>query len=300
MKRKIAAILAAVMCMALLAACSGGKKDTAETKDTSLEYIQGRKKMIMGFDDNFPPMGFKENGEYVGFDIDLAKAVAKKLDVELVLQPIVWSTKELELNGKNIDVIWNGLSKNPEREENMTLSAPYMQNEQSIMVLKDSSIKTLADLKDKKVAIQDGSSAQSALKKAFADKQDVYDSIKQITFSENISAIEDLKIKKSDAVAIDSVVARYIMSKNNNGNIVLLDEILGKEDFVVGFRKGDKAFRDEVDKAIEELKKDGTFAEISIKWFGKDISANGDKQETTTAKAGESTTAAAATVAAAQ
>ena len=120
--------------------------------------------LVMGLDDSFPPMGFRDdNEEIVGFDVDVAKAVAEKMGVELKLQPIDWAAKEQELNTGNIDCIWNGFTKTPEREEAMTLSMPYMKNTQVVVVLADSDINTIADLAGKSVAVQGGSSAEDAI-----------------------------------------------------------------------------------------------------------------------------------------
>ena len=106
-RKAIIMILILVFAIASFAACGGSG---AKATDESLKYVQDRGKLIMGLDDSFPPMGFRnEQNEIVGFDVDVAKAVAEKLGVELVLQPIDWNAKEQELATKNIDCIWNGM-----------------------------------------------------------------------------------------------------------------------------------------------------------------------------------------------
>ncbi|MEI6100955.1 MAG: amino acid ABC transporter substrate-binding protein [Eubacteriales bacterium] len=236
--------------------------------DTSLADIKKKGTLILGLDDSFPPMGFKdESGKIVGFDIDLATEVAKRMGVELKLQPIDWKAKEMELNNKNIDVIWNGLSITEDRLKTMLFSKPYMENKQIVVVLQKSKIEKLADLKGKQVAVQDGSSAQDALKSADAA---LLASIKQIDFKDNVTALMDLKNGNVDALAMDSVVADYYTSKEV-GTFRTLDETLAPEQYGVGFRLTDKSFCDEVDKQLDAMKADGTFKTISTKWFGKKV-----------------------------
>lgn len=241
----------------------------ASAADTSLADIKAKGNLILGLDDAFPPMGFKdESGKTVGFDIDLATEVTKRMGVELKLQPIDWKAKEMELNNKNIDVIWNGLSITEERLKTMLFSKPYMENKQIVVVLDKSEIQKLADLKGKQVAVQDGSSAQDALKSA---DPDLLASIKQVDFKDNVTALLDLKNGNVDAVAMDSVVADYYTSKEA-GTYRSLEETLAPEQYGVGFRLGDQSFCDEVNKQLDAMIADGTFKTISTKWFGKDVS----------------------------
>ena len=155
MKKMLAALLAAVMTLCFAAALA---------EDTGLEDLKAKGTFVMGFDEEYPPMGFvDENGEYVGFDIDLAKEVTSRLGVELVLQPIAWDSKELELSGKNIDCLWSGLTITPERIEQMTFSIPYLANEQILVVRTDSGIASKADLTGKVLGTQAGSSSVDVL-----------------------------------------------------------------------------------------------------------------------------------------
>jgi len=226
------------------------------------------KTLVMGLDDSFPPMGYRDdNEEIVGFDVDVAKAVAEKMGVELVLQPIDWNAKEQELNTGNIDCIWNGFTKTPEREENMTLSMPYMKNTQVVVVLADSDINTIADLAGKVVDVQSGSSAELAIDTI----PDIKASFKElVAISDNVKAMMDLGIEGADAVVMDEVVARYYMAKSE-GKYRLLDEKLADEEYVIGFKKGNDKLKDEVELALRALKEEGKLAEIAEKWFGADI-----------------------------
>lgn len=185
---------------------------TVAEDDKSLDYIKDKGTMVLGLDDSFPPMGFRdENNNIVGFDIDLATKVAEKLGVTLELQPIDWDSKEMELSGKKIDMIWNGMTITPERAESMFFAKPYVANKQVVIVPEGSDIKTLADLKDKVVGLQKGSSSLDALKKNEA----VASSVKQIAeYPDNVTAFMDLKAGRIDAFVVDEVAGRYIISTN--------------------------------------------------------------------------------------
>lgn len=293
MKKIIVIALVALMMVAALAGCTPAAKETASQEapsesasakasadateqtqaaadDMSLQTIKDNGVLVMGMDDSFPPMGFVgEDGKLTGFDVDLATEVTKRMGVELQLQPIDWKAKELELKSGNIDVIWNGYTVTPQRAEQVLLSKPYMQNEQVVVVKAGSDIKTLADLAGKIVAVQDGSSAQIAI----AENEELASSIgEQIDFKENVTALLDVSTGQVDALAVDSVVADYYTSKKP-GEYVILEETLAPEDYAIGFRKGEQALCDAVETALEEMRADGTFAQISEKWFGRDVSA---------------------------
>ncbi len=282
MKRILMVTLVALLSVAVLAGCSPKTQEPAETagqvdaqadepaaaEDTSLDDIMAKGKFLMGLDDSFPPMGFRdENGELVGFDIDMARGVAEHMGIEAELVPIDWSTKELELDSKNIDVIWNGYTITDERKEKVLMSEPYMKNMQVILVTADSDIKKLADLAGKNVAVQEGSSAQGVIQ----DDAELSASVGEITaFKDYVTALLDVDSGQVDALGVDLVVADYYMAKKP-GQYVILEETLAPEEYGIGFRKGDQAFHDAVEAALEEMKSDGTAAEISNKWFGRDV-----------------------------
>jgi len=180
--------------------------------DESLQKILDKGYMILGLDENFPPMGYRnESGTIVGFDIDLATEVASRLGVELKIQPIDWNVKEMELNDGKIDMIWNGMSITPARVEEMNMSKPYIANRQIIIVNENSGIKTKADLEGKKVAAQAGSSAIDAMKadaETFATFGDL------VEFDNNNAAYLDLKAGRVDAFVVDEVVGKYMISQD--------------------------------------------------------------------------------------
>ncbi len=151
-----------VIALCVSAVFAGGTKDTAG-REMSLENVKKKGVFVLGLDDSFPPMGFRnEANEIVGFDIDLAAEVAKRLGVSLSVQPIDWAAKEQELNTGKIDCIWNGFTMTPEREKALCFTKPYLDNAQVVIVRSDSGYKTLADLAGKTVGLQAGSSAADA------------------------------------------------------------------------------------------------------------------------------------------
>lgn len=183
----------------------------ASADDASLQAILDKGTLVLGLDDSFPPMGYRDDANnIVGFDIDLATEVAARLGVELVLQPIDWDAKEMELSTGNIDCIWNGMTITEERIANMYFTKAYIANEQVVIVPTKSSINALADLKGKKVGLQKGSSSLEALQKSavFADIKEV------VEFADNVTAFLDLKANRVEAFAVDSVAGRYIMTNN--------------------------------------------------------------------------------------
>lgn len=239
-----------------------------QEEDKSLEEIKENGKLVLGLDDSFPPMGYRdENGDIVGFDIDMAKEVAKRMGVELELKPIDWDGKVLSLNNKDIDVIWNGLTITEERLEKIGFSKPYLNNKQIIIVNNDSSIDTKQDLAGKIVGVQLGSSGEDAL----AADTETENSLKEVRrYSNYVDALMDLKAERVDAVVVDEVVGRYYISKKP-GEYKIAKDNFGEEQYGIGFRKGDISLINEVNRILDEMNDDGTTAEISKKWFGKDI-----------------------------
>ncbi len=258
--------LIALSLSALLVAC--GKQETAPSATAAAPVPAAIGKIVVGLDDNFPPMGFRdEKNELVGFDIDMAREAAKRMGVEVDFKPIDWSAKEAELAGKRVDVLWNGLTITEERKKNIDFTAPYMENHQIVVVGATSGVKTKADLAGKVVGAQDGSSAVDAVKKDEA----VFQSFKELkTFGDNVTALMDLATGRLDAVVVDEVVGRYYVAKKPQ-DYAVLDEHFGTEDYGVGVRQGDTELLTRLDKALADMKQDGTAATIATKWFGKDI-----------------------------
>ncbi len=225
-------------------------------------------RIVIGLDDNFPPMGFRDDkNQLVGFDIDLAREAGKRLGIEVEFKPIDWNAKEAELSGKRVDVLWNGLTITEERKKNIAFTAPYMQNHQIVVVKADAAIKAKADLAGKVVGVQDGSSAVEAIEKDAATAQ----SFKQLKkYGDNVTALMDLSAGRVDAVVLDEVVGRYYTAKKP-GEYAVLDEHFGTEDYGVGLRQDDAALRTRLDEVLTAMKGDGSGARIAEQWFGKNI-----------------------------
>ena len=226
------------------------------------------KAIVIGLDDNFPPMGFRDDkNELVGFDIDLAKEAGKRLGAVVSFKPIDWNAKEAELNGNRIDVLWNGLTITEERKANILFTKPYLENRQIIVVTEKSQLKTKAELAGKVVGVQDGSSAVEAIQKDAATAK----SLKELKkFGDNVTALMDLSAGRLDALVVDEIVGRYYTGKKP-GEYRVLEENFGTEDYGVGTRKGDTELSAKLNKALDDMKADGTAAKISTQWFGKDI-----------------------------
>lgn len=252
MRKVMSFILIGLLAMTLLTGCGGTEK----------------KKLVVGLDDNFPPMGFRDDkNTIVGFDVDMAKEAAKRLGMEVEFKPIDWNSKEAELSSKRIDMLWNGLTITEKRKQNILFSSPYMENRQIIIVAAGSAIKSKADLAGKIVGAQDGSSSVEAVEKD-ADTLNSFKEFKK--FPDNVAALMDLKTGRLDAVVVDEIVGRYYTSKKS-GEYAILTEHFGSEEYGVGLRKEDKELQTKLQKALDDMKKDGTSANISKKWFDADI-----------------------------
>ena len=257
--KKICALF--IILVLLLTGCSSPKTD-----DTADKNSEETKTLVVGLDDTFAPMGFRDDaGELVGFDIDLAKAVSAKIGYEVSFQPIDWAMKETELNSGNIDCIWNGYSITEERKTKVAFSTPYLDNAQLIITLSGSDIASKADLTDKIVAVQKESSALDAV-----TADDIAASIKEIVeFDTNIDCFMDLEAGRCDAIVCDEVLARYIIKQRGEDKYNILSDDFGKEEYGIGFRLTDSELVASVDKALEDLKADGTYKEIYSKWFSE-------------------------------
>lgn len=252
-------------------AAESSETSTEAASETSESSAEGT--FTVGFDQDFPPMGFVgDDGEYTGFDLELAQEVASRLGLEYVPQPIAWDAKDMELEAGTIDCIWNGFTMNG-REDAYTWSDPYMDNSQVFVVAADSGISTLADLAGKVVEVQTDSSAEAALK----DNQELSSSFGTLqTVADYNTAFMDLEMGAVDAIAMDVIVAGYQIEQRADGdNYVILDETLAAEEYGIGFKKGNEELRDKVQAALEEMAADGTMAEISDKWFGRDVTVIG-------------------------
>ena len=279
MKKRLALMMALTVTAASLLAGCGGSSDGAsdegsDSQDTSTAEFAEKAEgdtFTVGFDQDFPPMGFVgEDGEYTGFDLELAQAVCDKMGWEFVPEPIAWDAKDAMLESGAIDCIWNGFTING-REDDYTWSDPYLDNSQVFVVRADSGIESAEDLAGKTVDVQTDSSAQAALE----DNQELSSTFGNLqVIADYNTGFMELESGVVDAVAMDIVVASYQI-ESRDADFVILDDVISTEEYGVGFAKGNEAVRDQVQTALEELAADGTMAEISTKWFGEDITTIG-------------------------
>lgn len=242
----------------IVAGCGGS--DTAK-KDA-------QQKIVIGLDDSFPPMGFRdEKNQIVGFDIDMAKEAAKRLGMQVEFKAIDWSSKESELNGKRVDCLWNGMNITEERKKNVLFSEPYMDARQVLFVPKNSPIKGVKDLEGKVIGVQNASTAdEKIIERGWQGK---YKEIRK--YGDFIEAFMDLEAGRLDAIVGDEIVGRFYLSKKPDAFVVLEEDFCECGTFGIAFRKTDTELRNKVQAVMDEMKKDGSGAKISEKWFGKNL-----------------------------
>ena len=278
MKRKKIALVLALFFSFFLTACT--QKVSDPNQDNWAKY-QKQGSITIGFDNTFVPMGFEEkNGQYAGFDIDLAQAVSEKLGIQIKFQPIDWDMKETELQNGTIDAIWNGYTATDERKEKVAFTIPYMENQQVLVSKKSQNIHSVQDMTDKVLGAQAGSSGYlnfegqpELLKNRVKDqKANQYQSFNE--------ALIDLKNDRIDALLIDRVYANYYLQSEgilNDYNVFSAG--FESEAFAVGVRPADKTLLDALNQAFISLYQEGKFQEISQKWFGEDVATSQVKNQ---------------------
>ena len=279
MKRKaLALILTVVMAGSsfLLAGCSGSEEaadsaaeetgdEEAAEEETASEDSDSRTTFVVGFDAEYPPFGYMDDdGEYVGFDLDLAQLVCENLGWELEKKPINWDSKDMELNSGSIDCIWNGFTING-REDDYTWSEPYLNNEQVMVVGADSGIESLADLSGKNVVVQAASAALDALNSD--DNKELTASFASLTENPDYNtAFMNIDSGAADAVAVDIGVANYQLAQREEGKYVILDEPIQSEQYGIGFKKGNEELRGTVWAEVLKLNESGKVKELADKY----------------------------------
>ena len=242
-------------------------EDTAAAKD--VKGAAESKKLVVGFDKSYPPYGFVgDDGEYTGFDLDLAKAVADKQGWEVKYEAIDWDAKDTLLNSGAINCIWNGFTMEG-REDDYTFSEPYMLNEQVLVVKKDAGIKSWDDLAGKTVITQTDSAAQDVLE---GDQKDLAATFATLdTIGEYNTAFMQLESGAVDAVACDLSIAQYQLAAKPDA-YTQLDEPLSSEHYAVGFKKGDTKSADAVTESLKALYEDGTVKDLCDKYSSYGLS----------------------------
>ncbi len=271
------AVLMAAAMVFTMAGCGSSKDaDTSAKKETKTEDSKDKensdKQFIVGFDAEYPPYGYKDdNGEYVGFDLDLAQEVCARNGWELVKQPIDWDSKDMELNSGSIDCIWNGFTMTG-REDDYTWSKPYVDNSIVVVVKEGSGIEKKEDLAGKVVAVQADSSGLAAL----TDEEDNEENLKLAASFSDLQQVADyntafmnLEAGAVDAIVVDIGVADYQLESRTG--FAMLDDKIRTEQYAVGFKLGNEELRDQVQSTLDEMLKDGTFDDIAKKWDLSDM-----------------------------
>lgn len=263
MKKLVVFLLGIIVLSTTALGFFGGGEDT-------LEKIKKDGKFVVGLDDTFAPMGFRdENGEIVGFDIDLAKEAARRMGVEVEFKPVDWDGVIFELKSKKIDMVWNGMTITEERKKQIAFSDTYYTGEQIAVTRAGSDIKSISDLAGKVVGTQMGSTSYFAL-----EKNPVFSEVKDVKkYTSNVDALLDLEAGRIEAVIIDSMVGRYYATKKETKEgkdiFAFVDDSLADEYVGIGIRKEDQTLVAEINRVMAEMKADGTFDTIYAKWFGR-------------------------------
>lgn len=280
-------ILSCAMAVTMLAGCGSkgdGAKESQEsnteeaadegaagTSDAEENTASGeRTTFTVGFDAEYPPYGYMdENGEYTGFDLELAQAVCDLEGWELIKTPIAWDSKDMELNSGSIDCIWNGFTVNG-RENDYTWSDPYVDNSQVMVVAENAGIESLADLSGKTVGVQAASAALTLLQDEEGQKElaDTFGLLQE--FADYNSAFVELQAGSIDAIAMDIGVAQYQIKSRGEG-FMIMEEELNAEQYAVGFKKGNEELRDTINADLQKLLADGTFNELAEKYELSDM-----------------------------
>ena len=269
--RKFKFVITLIIMVLVITGCASGGKEKPR-KDNWNDF-QTDKKVVIGFDNTFVPMGFQDkSGKDVGFDIDLANAVFEKYGIKVQWQAINWDLKETELKNGNIDLIWNGYSKTDERESIVQFTKQYMVNEQVIVVKKSKNIKAISDLKDKVLGAQNGSSGYDTFNSNPEVLKTIVKNNDATQYESFNEALIDLENDRIDALLIDKVYANYYLKQQNKlDDFNILNAGFESEAFAVGARKADITLVNKINEAFHELYREGMFQKIANKWFGEDV-----------------------------
>lgn len=269
--RKFKFVITLIVMVLVITGCASGGKEKPR-KDNWNDF-QTDKKVVIGFDNTFVPMGFQDkSGKDVGFDIDLANAVFEKYGIKVQWQAINWDLKETELKNGNIDLIWNGYSKTDERESIVQFTKQYMVNEQVIVVKKSKNIKAISDLKDKVLGAQNGSSGYDTFNSSPEVLKNIVKNNDATQYESFNEALIDLENDRIDALLIDKVYANYYLKQQNKlDDFNILNAGFESEAFAVGARKADITLVNKINEAFHELYREGMFQKIANKWFGEDV-----------------------------
>lgn len=277
MKKLVSILTACVFAVSLMAGCSSSNGSSssssasasASASASTSASAAGDKTFKVGFDAEYPPYGYMdENGQYTGFDLELAQKVCEINGWTYEAVPINWDSKDMELSSGSIDCIWNGFTMTG-REDEYTWSVPYIDNSQVIVCSQDSGIESIEDLAGKTVGVQAASAALDALNSD--ERKELTASFGSLQeFSDYNSAFVELQSGSIDAIAMDIGVANYQIKSRGEGYKVL-DEPISTEKYAIGFKKGNDELKDQVETALMQLVDDGTFTELADKYEISDL-----------------------------
>lgn len=270
MNKKILALVLALVMMLSLAACGGngaeattaaGDTTAAEDAVSDLAYIQDKGELVIGYTE-FAPMNYKDdNGEFVGFETEFAKAVCKELGVNAKFQLISWEAKETELKSKTIDCIWNGLTITPEREETMSISTPYMANKQVLIVKKENADKYLKaeDMKDAKIVAEAESAGEEVAK-----SDEFFATAKYTAVKDQKTALMEVASGVADGCVVDYVLSIGMIGEGTDYSDLVVVESLAfaDEQYGIAFRKGSDTTA-KVNEIITKLVENGELNKIA-------------------------------------
>jgi polar amino acid transport system substrate-binding protein len=257
--------------LAIVLLIIGGIWYRVNHQNDTWKQVTADKTVVIGLDDTYVPMGFRDkSGKLVGYDVDLARETFKRLGLKVKFQPIDWSMNVTELDTGHIDMIWNGFTITPQRAKQVAFSVPYHFDTQVLVTMTSNGIDHVDQMKGQTLGVQSGSSGFTEFTqypKLLKNKMGQSGSVVQYdTFDK---ALNDLQVGRVKAVLIDSDYARYFVAHEKNpADFKIVKTDFPKDQYGVGFRKGDATLRKEVNSELLKMKKDGTIDQISEKYFG--------------------------------
>lgn len=268
--KRLLALITTLICTLFISACSGISVNRKANAVDNWSHIKQRGYVTVGVDDTFVPMDFRQkNGQLIGYDVDLANAVFKQYGINVSFQTIDWSMNTTELKNGTIDLIWNGFSKNPEREAKVSFSKTYLYTSQVLVSLKKNKINTIAAMKNKTLGVQTGSSGYNDVMKYPKVFKNHIKNQDPILYDSFTNAFIDLNAGRIQGLLIDSTYANYYISRQKHPeNFTEIESPFPKEEFGVGMRKSDLTLHKKINYALEKLAKNGTLTKINHKWFG--------------------------------
>lgn len=268
--RRLLTLIITLICTLFISACSGISVNRKANAVDNWSHIKQRGYVTVGVDDTFVPMDFRQkNGQLIGYDVDLANAVFKQYGINVSFQTIDWSMNTTELKNGTIDLIWNGFSKNPEREAKVSFSKTYLYTSQVLVSLKKNKINTIAAMKNKTLGVQTGSSGYNDVMKYPKVFKNLIKNQDPILYDSFTNAFIDLNAGRIQGLLIDSTYANYYISRQKHPeNFTEIESPFPKEEFGVGMRKSDLTMHKKINYALEKLAKNGTLTKINHKWFG--------------------------------